>query len=129
MTTRREVPITGDTLAWVHNELAEIRSKLALAQQAAEQGRAMATEASDRSLQARNKVDLFDGFGTAIEHLQDDMRAARELLTRVQDDIHSLRQSREEVERKSQADSDRIASGGGHGGRDGSAEWRVGQRC
>lgn len=108
MTTRREVPITGDTLAWVHNELAEIRSKLALAQQAADQGRTLATEASDRSLQARNKVELFDGHGAAIEHLQDDLRAAREMLTRVQDDIHSLRQSREEVERRAQADSDRI---------------------
>jgi chromosome segregation ATPase len=108
MTTRREVPFTGDTLAWVHSELADIKSRLALAQQAAEQSRAVASDAADKAYQTRVQMDQFDGQAAAIEHLQDDLRALREQIVRAQDDIHSLRQSREELERRSLADAERI---------------------
>src|SRR5437867_1570692 len=107
MTTRREVPFTGDNLAWVHSELAELKSRLAMLQQATDQSRGLAMEASDRSTQARTKVDQVDAYGSSLAHLQDDIHALGELLTRTQDDIHSLRQSREEVERRLLAESER----------------------
>jgi chromosome segregation protein len=107
MTARREVPFTGDTLAWVHNELAEIKSRLSLVQQAADQGRAVAADASEKALQSRQKVDQFEAQATALIHLQDEIHVVREQLVRMQDDIHSLRQSREEVERRVVADAER----------------------
>jgi chromosome segregation ATPase len=108
VTTRREVPFAGDTLAWVHNEIADLKSKLALVQQAAEQSRGLAADAADKANQSRIKVDSYDGQTTAIMHLQDDLHAAREQLVRAQDDIHSLRQSREEIERRSLAEAERV---------------------
>jgi chromosome segregation ATPase len=107
MTTRREVPITGDTLAWVHNELAEIKSRLSLTQQAAEHSRSLAADASEKALQSRARVEQLEAVGPALMHLQDDLRAVRELLVRAQDDIHSLRQSREEIERRFMAEAER----------------------
>lgn len=108
MTARREVPFSGDTLAWVHSELSDLKSRLALALQAAEQSRAVASDAADRSYQVRAQVDQLDGQAAVIEHIQDDLRAIREHIVRAQDDIHSLRQSREEVERRSLAETERL---------------------
>jgi chromosome segregation ATPase len=108
MTTRREVPFNADTLAWVHNDLADLKSRVALAQQAAEQSRAVASDAADKAYQARVYMDQFEGHGAAISHLQDDLRAVREHVVRTQDDIHSLRQSREELERRILSDSERV---------------------
>lgn len=108
MTTKREVPLVNDTLAWVHSELAEIKSRLALVQQAAEQSRGLATEAADVSHEVRRKIDQFDGQPAVVEHLQDDLRALRDHLARAQDDIHSLRQSREEIERHVLAEAERV---------------------
>jgi chromosome segregation ATPase len=108
MTARREVPFAGDTLAWVHNEIGEIKSRLALIQQAAEQSRGFAADASEKANQARTRVDQVDGFGNVLVHLQDDLHAVRELLVRAQDDIHSLRQSREEIERRALAEAERV---------------------
>jgi DNA repair ATPase RecN len=108
MTARREVPLAGDTLAWVHTEISEIKSRLAIVQQAAEQSRAIATDAADISHQIRSALSQFDGITPAVQHLQDDLRAARESLARAQDDIHSLRQSREELERREVAEAERV---------------------
>jgi len=108
MTTRREVPLTGDTFAWVHSELAEIKSRLAVVQQAAEQSRSLATDAAEVSHQTRSALSIFDGQDMAIAHLQDDLRSQREHVARSQDDINSLRQSREEIERRLLADSERV---------------------
>ncbi|MPZ50607.1 MAG: hypothetical protein GEU75_15135 [Dehalococcoidia bacterium] len=108
MTTRREVPFAADNLAWVHNEIGEIKSRLALIQQATEQSRGLATDAAEKANQARTKVDQLDAYAGAIMHLQDDIHAVRELLVRAQDDIHSLRQSREEIERRALADAERV---------------------
>jgi predicted nucleic acid-binding Zn-ribbon protein len=107
MTTRREVPFNADSLAWVHNDLADLKSRVSLAQQAAEQSRAVATDAADKAYQARVYMDQFEGHGSAITHLQDDLRSLREQIVRAQDDIHSLRQTREELERRILADSER----------------------
>jgi chromosome segregation ATPase len=108
VTTRREVPLTGDTLAWVHTELSEIKARLSLVQQAAEQSRTLATGAAESSHQVRNALSQFDGITGAVAHLQDDLRATRESLVRSQDDIHSLRQSREEIERREVAEAERL---------------------
>jgi len=108
MTTRREVPLNGDTLAWVHNDLADLKSRVAMAQQAAEQSRAVASDAAEKAYQTRHYLDQFEGHGAAIEHLQDDLRVIRDNIVRAQDDIHSLRQTREELERRSLADAERI---------------------
>lgn len=108
MTTKREIPLTGDTLAWVHTELSEIKSRLAIVQQAAAQSRAVATDAVDTSHQVRTALGQFDGIGTAVQRMQDDLRSGREALVRAQDDIHSLRQTREETERREVAEADRI---------------------
>jgi chromosome segregation ATPase len=55
----------------------------------------------------RTALSQFDGVGTAIQHMQNDFRTVRELLNRCQEDIHSLRQSREETERQSAVDGER----------------------
>ncbi len=107
MTARREVPLTGDTLAWMHNEISEIKARLANIQQTADQSRAVAADAADKTHEVRQKLEQFDGLGPVLAHLQDDIRSVREQLVRVQDDVHSLRQSREEIERRVIADSDR----------------------
>ena len=101
MTTRREIPLTGDTLAWVHAEISEIKSRLAIVAQASEQSRGLSADASETSHQVRTALSGFDGIGPAIMHLQDDVRALRELLSRSQDDVNQLRHSREESERRS----------------------------
>ena len=108
MTTQREVPFTGDTFAWVHSELADIKSKLGVIQQAAEQSRAVSTDAAETSHAVRSRLDQFDGRDMAIAHLQEDLRAMREHLVRAQEDIHSLRQSREELERRLTTDAERV---------------------
>ena len=108
MTTRREPPLTGDTLAWVHGELAEIKARLSMVQQAAEQSRAVATDAADTAHGTHAALNQFDGVAPAIMHLQDDLRSLREMLARAQDDVHSLRQSRDEVERRIITDEDRV---------------------
>jgi chromosome segregation ATPase len=108
MTARREVPFAADTLAWVHTEIGEIKSKLALLQQTADQSRSVAADAADKANQARAKVDQLDGQEAVLIHTQDDLRSVREQLVRAQDDIHSLRQSREEIERRAQADAERV---------------------
>jgi chromosome segregation ATPase len=76
--------------------------------QTADQSRGLATDASEKAQQARIKVDSVDGIGPVMEHLQDDLRALREQIVRAQDDIHSLRQSREEIERRALADAERV---------------------
>src|SRR3954451_25395971 len=105
MTARREVPFTGDVTAWVHNELSELKSRMALVQQAAEQSRAVASDAADTANSARMRFDQIDAVAGTITHIQDDQRALRDMITRTQEDIHSLRQSREEAERKALADA------------------------
>jgi chromosome segregation ATPase len=108
MTARREVPLATDTLGWVHNEIAEIKSRLSMIQQAAEQSRSLAVDASDKANLARQKVEQFDGIGPVLMHLQDDLHAVREQVARVQDDINSLRQSREEIERRVLSDAELV---------------------
>ena len=44
MNSQREVPLTGDTLAWMYNEITEIKARLANIQQAADQSRAVAAD-------------------------------------------------------------------------------------
>jgi chromosome segregation ATPase len=92
----------------VHTELSEIKSRLAIAQQAAEQSRHLATDSAETSHSVRAALSQFDGVGSAIAHLQDDLRSVREALVRAQDDIHSLRQFREEAERHNVSDAERV---------------------
>jgi len=107
MTTRREVPLTGDNLAWVHGELTELKSRVALLQQAVEQSRALAAGAAEAASHLHVRFDQLDGQATALQHLQDDFRAVREQIVRAQEDVHSLRQSREEFERRAAAEAER----------------------
>jgi chromosome segregation ATPase len=100
VTTRREVPLSGDVLAWVHAELSEIKSRLSLVAQAAEQSRNVASQAADTSHEVQRALSQFDGLGTAVMHAQDDLRALRDVVVRSQDDINHLRQGREELERR-----------------------------
>ena len=95
-------------MAWVHSELMELKARLNVVQQAAEQSRNVATEAADSSHQLRTALGKFDGIVPALQHLQEDFRTIRELMARAQDDIHSLRQSREEAERQDALDSERL---------------------
>ncbi|HEU0075110.1 MAG TPA: hypothetical protein VFS30_13990 [Dehalococcoidia bacterium] len=108
MTTRREVPLNADTLAWVHSEIMDLKARMGIVQQAAEQSRNLATDAADTSHQLRTAFSQFDGIPPALHHVQDDLRTVRELLARAQDDIHSLRQSREEAERQDALESERL---------------------
>ncbi len=108
MTTRREVPLNADTMAWVHSELMELKARMGVVQQAAEQSRNLATDAAETSHQLRTAFGQFDGIPPALQHLQDDFRTIRELIARAQDDIHSLRQSREEIERQDALDGERL---------------------
>jgi chromosome segregation ATPase len=107
MTTRREVPFTGDALGWVHSELADIKSKLALAQQGTDQGRAVAADAADRANALRARLEQIETQFPQLVHMQDELRLVREQLARAHDDINSLRQSREEVERRLFAEAER----------------------
>jgi chromosome segregation ATPase len=106
VTTRREVPLSGDALAWVHAEVSEIKSRLALVAQAAEQSRNVASDAAETSHQVHAALSQFDGLGTALMHAQDGLRALRDLVARSQDDINNLRHGREEFERRFQEESE-----------------------
>jgi chromosome segregation ATPase len=86
----------------------ELKARMNIVQQAAEQSRNVATDAADTSHQLRTAIGQFDGIVPTLQHLQDDFRTIRELLARAQDDIHSLRQSREEAERQDALDSERL---------------------
>ena len=107
MTARREVPFTGDTLGWVHSEIADIKSKLALVQQGTDQGRAIAADAFERANALRTRLDQLEAQFPHLVHLQDELRLVREQLARAHDDINSLRTSREEFERRLFAESER----------------------
>jgi chromosome segregation ATPase len=117
MTTKREVPFSGDTFAWVHSELSELKSKLAMVHQAAEQSRSISTDAAESAHQLRTRIEQFDGQDIAISHIQDDMRSMREQLARAQEDINSLRTTREEMERRIQAESERARQDKNEAGR------------
>ena len=106
MTTRREVPLGGDVLAWVHAEISEIKARLALVAQAAEQSRNVASDASETAHQVHASLGQFDGVGTAIMHAQDDLRSLRDVIARGQDDVNQLRHWREEFERRFQEESE-----------------------
>ncbi len=106
MTTRREIPLNGDALAWVHSELSEIKSRLAVVAQAADQSRNVASDASETSHQVHTALSQFDGMGTALMHVQDDLRSLRDLVARSQDDINNLRHAREEFERRVQEEAE-----------------------
>jgi chromosome segregation ATPase len=108
MTTRREVPFTGDVTAWVHNEVADLKAKLALVQQAAEQSRNVASEAADAAHASRIRFDQIDSLANQTTHLQDDLRVLRDAIARTQEDINVLRQSRDEMERRILGDQERI---------------------
>jgi chromosome segregation ATPase len=107
VTARREVPFTGDTLGWVHSEIADIKSKLALVQQGTDQGRAIAADAFERANALRTRLDQLEAQFPHLVHLQDELRLVREQLARAHDDINSLRTSREEFERRLFAESER----------------------
>jgi chromosome segregation ATPase len=107
VTARREVPFTGDTLGWVHSEIADIKSKLALTQQGTDQGRAIAADAFERANALRTRLDQLEAQFPHLAHLQDELRLVREQLARAHDDINSLRTSREEFERRLFAESER----------------------
>jgi chromosome segregation ATPase len=107
MTARREVPLSGDTLSWVHTEIADLKARLSLVQQAAEQSRGLATDAADKAHDAQAKADIVDSQATVLFQLQEDLRLVRDQLVRLHDDISSLRQSREETERRALAEADR----------------------
>ncbi len=108
VTTQREVPFTGDTLGWVHSEIAEIKSKLALAQQAHRPGprgrvrRLGQSEPSCAPAWTRSRPRR-----RRCCTCRTSCKLVREQLTRVHDDIHSLRTSREEVERRLFAEAER----------------------
>ena len=106
MTTRREVPLTGDVLAWIHAEISEIKSRLALVAQAADQSRTVASDAAETSHQVQSALSRFDGIGTGLLHAQDDLRALRDVVVRSQDDINQLRHGRDEFERRVQEESE-----------------------
>jgi chromosome segregation ATPase len=106
VTTRREIPLNGDALAWVHSELSEIKSRLAVVAQAADQSRNVASGAAETSHQVHTALSQFDGIGTALMHVQDDLRALRDVVARSQDDINNLRHAREEFERRVQEESE-----------------------
>jgi chromosome segregation ATPase len=106
VTTRREVPLNGDVLAWVHAEISEIKSRLALVAQAADQSRNVASDAADTSHQVQAALSQFDGIGSALAHLQDDLRSMRDVVVRSQEDINQLRHGRDEFERRVQEESD-----------------------
>ncbi len=107
MTTRREVPITGDTLAWVHGELAEIKNRLTTLFQATEQSRALASELTDRIREVATRIDQFENYGPGIIQAHEEIRVIKDHLVRMHEDINSLRQSREDSERHMLAESDR----------------------
>jgi chromosome segregation ATPase len=107
MTTRREVPFTGDVTAWVHNEVADLKAKLALVQQAAEQSRNVASEAADVANSSRMRVDQVEAIANTTVRVQEDVRTLRDMIARTQEDIHVLRQSRDEIERRLLADQER----------------------
>ena len=108
MTTRREVPFTGDVTAWVHNEVADLKAKLALVQQAAEQSRNVASEAAEVANSSRMRVDQVEALANSTIHVQDDLRTLRDAIARTQEDIHTLRQSRDELERRILSDQERV---------------------
>ncbi len=107
MTARREVPFTGDALGWVHSEIADLKARLALVQQSTEQGRALASDASDKANSLRVRFDQNEAQTPQMAHLQDELRLMREQLAHVQEDVNSLRQSREEIERRLFAEAER----------------------
>jgi len=107
VTARREVPFSGDTLAWVHTELADIKSRLSLVQSAAEQSRNLATDAAEKAHFLTARVDQVDAQSPAIAHLQEEIRLVRDQQGRALEDINSLRLSREEIERRLSVDSER----------------------
>ena len=108
MTTRREIPLNADTLARVHSELMELKARMDVVQKAAEQSRNLATDAADTSHQLRTAFGQLEGIPPALQHLQDDFRTIRELMASAQDNIHSLRQSREEIEHQDALDAERL---------------------
>ncbi len=107
MTAKREVQLTGDTLAWVHRELAEIKSRLSVVQSASEQSRNLATDAAEKAHTLMTRVDLVESQAATITNLQEELRLVRDQLARAADDINSLRQSRDELERRVSGDAER----------------------
>lgn len=107
MTAKREVPISGDSLGWVHNEITELKSRLALTQEVAEQSRTLARDAAESSQQLREQLAALDNQDNNIQQTRDAVGSLHQQLTRAQEDIQSLRQSRDEGERRAVAESEK----------------------
>jgi chromosome segregation ATPase len=90
----------------MHTEISEIKARLTLVAQAADQSRIVASNASEVSLEARAALSQFDGVGPALMHVQDNLRSLRDVIARAQEDINRLRQDRDEFERRFQEESE-----------------------
>ena len=107
MTAKREIPISGDSLGWVHNEISELKSRLSLTQEAAERSRILATDAADRTQQLRDQLDILEAQDNTIHQTKDAVATLHEQLVRAQEDIQSLRQSRDESQRRAVDESEK----------------------
>ena len=107
MTSKREVPISGDSLGWVHNEITELKRRLTLIKEVAEQSRILATGAAESSQQLWEQLAVLETQDTNIQQTRDAVGTLHLQLTRAQDDIQSLRQSRDDGERRAVAESEK----------------------
>jgi chromosome segregation ATPase len=107
VTARREVPLSGDAYAWVYTELNDLKARLSIVQQAAEQSRALAADAADKAHTVRTRADQLDNHAVVLFQFQEELRILRDQVNRLHDDVSSLRHSRDETERRVVADGER----------------------
>lgn len=98
MTTRRELPQSGDVLTWIHSEVTDIKGRLSTLAESADQSRLIASDALESTHELRKNLSQLDGIGPVLMHMQDDLRLLRDVLARTQEDVGALRQAQVDTE-------------------------------
>jgi chromosome segregation ATPase len=107
MTAKRDVDSAPDTLAWLHGELSQMKSRLALMQSQVEQGAGLASDAAEKAHSFSDRLGRLEALAAALGQLQEDSRQAKEQLLRLHSDLVGLRQAQDESAKRSLAASEK----------------------
>ena len=109
MTARHEQGARQETLEWVHRELAAVKGSLATLQQRMDQAASLAVDSADKADQLRFRLDQIEVQVKTIPFLQEELRATREQVGKLHDELTAVRQLTEELNRHRQEDVERAS--------------------
>jgi DNA repair exonuclease SbcCD ATPase subunit len=101
--------LRGETVEWVHREIAEVKNQIALLIQRMDHTAGLASDTADRGDRQRQRIDYLETQAKAIPVLLEELRAGRDTTSKLHDELVALRQAVEELSRHRVEDVTRLA--------------------